>query len=220
MSERRAAVRRPCRPGRRPSAAARWLLGAGLLLLAVGCSGRRVTPPRIAPESAGQQALAAYDSNHDGALDAKELEQCPALRDALKAADRDGDGRLSADEIAARITTYQASRIGLLACACQVTLDGRPLADATVSLVPEKFLGPDVKPASGVSDARGMVVLQTQGAEVPGVACALYRVEVSKKNAAGQETIPARYNTQTVLGLEVAPDTPQRGLIVFALTSY
>src|SRR5262249_8662142 len=31
--------------------------------------------------------------------------------------------------------------------------------------------------------------------------------EVSKKNAGGEETLPARYNVQSILGQEVAPDT-------------
>jgi hypothetical protein len=101
---------------------------------------------------------------------------------------------------------------------CKLTLDGRPLEGATETFVPEKFMGPAVKPASGVSDARGTASLRTAGAEVPGVACGLFRIEVSKQNAAGQETLPARYNTRTVLGLEVAPDAPEQGVLKLRLT--
>jgi len=38
-----------------------------------------------------------------------------------------------------------------------------------------------------------------------GVGLGLYRVRISKK-VDGQETIPARYNTETELGVEVAQD--------------
>jgi hypothetical protein len=205
-----------------PRTAARlapWL-GACLLLPAAGCSESRVAAPRLSPEEAGKQALAAYDANGDGVLDEAELEKCPALKSCLTILDTDGDGRLSADEIAARVAAYQESKIGLAAFACQVTLDGRPLEGATVTLVPETFLGPGLKKASGVSDAQGWVRMQTEGAVVPGVACGLYRVEASKKDADGEEAIPASYNTQTVLGVEVAPDTQaRRGVLVFALRS-
>jgi hypothetical protein len=196
------------------------LLAACLPLSAAGCFGGRVAPPRLSPEEAGKQALAAYDANGDGVLDEQELERCPALKSCLPAADTDGDGRLSAREIAARVAAYQDSKIGLEAFTCRLTLDGRPLDGATVTFVPESFLGPDVKKASGVSDSQGWVRLQTEGADLPGVACGLYRVEVSKKAAGGQETVPARYNAQTVLGVEVAPDSQGRcGVVVFPLGS-
>src|SRR5262245_47204394 len=60
----------------------RWLVGGWVLLLgAAGCSdGKRVEPPDFSPEEAAKQAMAAYDKNGDGALDATELEQCPPLK--------------------------------------------------------------------------------------------------------------------------------------------
>ena len=190
-----------------------------LLLLVAGCRGGRVPVPAISPGEAGRQALAEYDRNGDGLLDAAELERCPALKSCLKALDTNGDGRLSADEIAQRLAVYQRSRVGLQAFACQVTLDGRPLAGATITFVPEPFLGPALTPASGVSDGRGLARLQEAGAELPGVPCGLFRVEVSKKDAGGREMVPARYNTESVLGQEVAPDTQGRGVVQFQLRS-
>jgi hypothetical protein len=203
-------------PPRRAVAGLPRLLGVAALLVLLGCSGRRLSVPSLSPEEAGRQALAEYDQNQDGFLDARELQRCPALASCLSTLDKDKDGRLSGEEIAQRVRAYQTSRVGLAALAFQVTLDGQGLAGATVTFVPEKFLGPALPPASAVSDARGMVRLETPGAEVPGVACGLYRVEVSKKNAAGQETIPARYNRQSVLGVEVAPEG-RRGPLHFAL---
>jgi hypothetical protein len=185
---------------------ARWLLGAAVLSMLFGCSGRRVPVPAVSADAAGKEALAQYDRNKDGVLDAGELSLCPPLAQGLKALDTNKDGRLSADEIAEWVHACQDSGVGLMAVVVRVTLDGQPLAGATVTLVPEKFLGPALKTASGVSDARGRVSLETPGEKVPGVACGLYRVLVSKKNAAGAETLPARYNQATVLGLEVGPE--------------
>jgi hypothetical protein len=188
------------------------------LLAPIGCSNRRIPVPAFAPDRASQEALAQYDRNKDGFLDSDELKSCPALLAYLRSWDTDKDGRLSGAEIAARITAYRSSRIGLSALAFQVTLDGQPLPGATVTLVPEKFLGDVLRQATGTTDARGMVCVAIQGEEVLGAACGLYRIEVSKKDSFGRETISACYNQATILGLEIAPDT-NLGALCFALYS-
>src|SRR5207253_10852291 len=127
-----------------------------------------------------------------------------ALLGALKKIDKNGDGRLDASEIADRLTSFQQSGVQVLAVTCRVVLNGAPVTGATVRLIPEKFLGDGIKPASGVTDSSGAVSLNAEG--LPGVYCGFYRIEVSKKDPGGTETVPARYNTQTVLGQEVAPD--------------
>jgi hypothetical protein len=152
-----------------------------------------------------QAAMAEYDTNHDSFLDAKELERSPALKAALKSVDQNGDARLSADEIAARIRVYQDSQVALKRIACKVLLDGRPLQGATVTYVPEKFMSSSLRSASGVTDKNGEATLLTEGEKFPGAQLGFFRVQVSKKNAAGQETIPARYNQDTTLGTEVYP---------------
>src|SRR5207302_7614851 len=90
-----------------------FLAAGSLVLLIHGCSARVDMPP-ISPEEAAKQALAEYDKNKDGFLDANELEHCPALKNALKTLDKNKDGRLSADEIAERLTAFQATGVGLL----------------------------------------------------------------------------------------------------------
>jgi hypothetical protein len=188
------------------------------LLVLVGCSSRRIPVPAFAPDRASKEALTQYDRNKDGFLDPEELKSCPALWACLKSWDTDKDGRLSGAEISARITAYQSSRIGLSALAFQVTLDGQPLAGATVTLIPEKFLGDVLLTAAGTTDARGRVCVAIPSADMPGVACGLYRIEVSKKDAFGRETISPLYNQATILVLEVAPDT-NLGALCFALYS-
>src|SRR6266446_6137859 len=65
------------------------------LLLLAGCSpsNARVTAPSVSADEVGRNALAEYDTNKDGFLDVKELDRCPALRGALKALDKNKDGK-------------------------------------------------------------------------------------------------------------------------------
>jgi hypothetical protein len=195
----------------------RWL-PAGVLLGLLGCSGGgRLTAPELSPEHVAAAALAEYDGNKDGYVDAKELEHCPALKNSLPAIDKDNDGRISAGEISDRLAFYKKVQMPMMAVGCDVTLEGKALANATVAFVPEKFMGPELKAATGVSGKNGTVELRLEGTEMPGAYCGFYRVTISRKNAQGQESLPARYNTQTTLGQEVAPDL--RGNISFPLTS-
>jgi hypothetical protein len=187
------------------------VLLCGSMLLAVGCRGGSgsIAVPSFSPATIAAAALAEFDANKDGALDAKELEHCPSLQDAVKLGlDKDKDGRVTADELEHRLRIYQQE--GLMSiCGAQVTLDGSPLTGATVTLTPEKFMGPSHKPATGTTGSDGFVTLK---AEDPGqgfVAYGFYRIEVSKKGAGGKEMIPAKYNTQTTLGKEFAPARAQ-----------
>ncbi len=183
-----------------------WLaLVAGLSLTALaGCSsGRRVQVPSLDPQAAGRQALSEYDTNKDGAIAGAELDRCPGLKAGLAVIDRNRDGRVTADEIAARLTQYQEDKVGLTQLFAHVTLNSKPLGGAVVTLVPEKFMGSAVQPATGTTDADGYCSFQVEGAELPGVHCGVFRVEVSKEDSGGRETLPARYNAQTTLGEEV-----------------
>jgi hypothetical protein len=176
----------------------------GLVLLGAGCRNGSVPPgaPAFSPAGAAAAALAEYDSNKDGALDAKELEQCPGLQEAFKRGlDKNKDGRVTADEITDRLFIFQQE--GMIGSVfVQASLDGKPLGDATITLTPEKFMGPSFQPVTKNTEPTGTTML-------PVVYYGYYRVEVSKKGAGGKETIPARYNTQTTLGREVAPARAQ-----------
>lgn len=202
---------RLCEAGRR--AAAGTLLAAVLLPGLAGCSGSGPSvppPPRFSPDEAARQALAEYDANKDGQVDAKELDRSPALRAALKAMDRNKDNKLDSDEISSRVASYRESGESVTTVNCEVLLDGSPLEGATVTFAPEKFMGSDVKPATGTTDNTGYARLQVEGQQLPGVIfLGLYRIEVSR-NTGGKETIPARYNTKTTLGFEVKPPGTSR----------
>jgi hypothetical protein len=188
---------------------ARWrtvLLTSLIIGLLSGCGGSdALVVPSYSPQRMAQDALAEYDTNHDGYLDAKELEHCPSLKASLGSIDQDGDHRLSADELTQRIRVYTESELALKRITCRVLLDGHPLQGATVTYVPEKFMGSAIRQASGVTDKTGDATLKVEGQKLPGVQPGFYRVQVSKKSAGGQETVAARYNENTTLGTEVSP---------------
>jgi EF hand domain-containing protein len=200
-----------------------WLYRIGIVALVAascllfGCTNSNqptVRLPALSPDTAGQQALAELDTDKDGFLDAKELEKCPSLKSALSFVDRDGDGKISAKEIADRLRFYQERKVAIIDVSCQVMMDTSVIAGATVTFTPEKWMGPDVKPATGVSDDTGLVSLKIESESLPGVNCGFYRVTVSKKDAQGKEAVPARYNTQTTLGFEVAPDMRDTNFLI------
>lgn len=174
-----------------------------------GCSRAPVAAPEFNPGASARAAIGEFDANQDGALDAKELAKCPGLQAARERVDADGSGSLSEAEIAARIGTYGGNAVPLTPLRCQVQLDGQPLAGANVTLVPEKLLGDAIQAASGVTDADGNALLsiaQFRDQGYSGVFFGLYRVQISLAASGGGERVPPKYNVDTTLGLEVAPD--------------
>jgi len=172
---------------------------------AMGCGGSdRIAPPAYSPAEAARLALAEYDTNNDGRLDAKELARCPALKSALANIDKNKDGAIDAQEIQERLEAYQSSGVAVSTVACRVVRGEDGVQGAVVTLVPEKFHADSLKPATGVSDIRGDVELRVAGSTLPGVGCGFYRIEVSLKSG-DRETLPVRFNSQTTLGVEVHP---------------
>jgi len=199
------------------------LASAALLVCCVsGCSRGPKGPnkPKLDPGAAAAAAIAEYDTDHDGLLSQEELrEKCPGLLDALKRAHPQGDGKLSAEDIAARIDGWFRGGIVLLPGLVQVTLDGRPLDGATVTLEPEKFLADALKSASGVTNAAGQAFLSGADEKFPGIYPGVYRVRISRI-VGGKETVPKKYNTDSQLGTEMASDIREPGgLVEFQLKS-
>ncbi len=174
-------------------------------VLCVGCTHTpdRVVPPVINPTEAGEAAIKMYDKNGDGAISGDELKQSPPLKAALKRLDA-GGGKITAQSIAARIQQWQDSKIGLMALTVIVRLDGKPVMGATVTAEPEKFLGPELTTISGTTIAGGATPLSS-GKDQFGAKPGFYRLRISKLDN-GKELFPARYNTATELGFELAQD--------------
>jgi hypothetical protein len=199
------------------------LVSVGLALCA-GCSDTPPAPPQLKcdPAAFAKAAIAQYDGNGDGILDAKELEKAPALKAMLATVNalKPGHGDvLSADDIAGRVEAWLKGSTTLMGGAVSVLMDGQPLADAAVTFDPEAGLGPSYRAHSGTTNANGRAELDAALANYPGIYVGLYRVKISKK-VDGKETIPECYNEKTVLGREVAGDVPNpRTLFQFDLTS-
>jgi hypothetical protein len=179
---------------------------AGALL--VGCS-KRSYAPEVSAATAGEDAVTQYDADFDGKLAAAELDNAGSLKSNLAALDADGDKALTADEITARVRSWQ--KTGALSrrtpLHCKVYHNKVPLADADVKLVPEKFLGDKMAIVRGKTSKNGVAFLTVEGSapgDPPGVGPGFYRVEITK---AGEE-IPAKYNTETILGLDTSMDNP------------
>ncbi len=172
-----------------------------------------VKQPSINASRAGELAMEEYDKNNDGKVAGDELDNAPALKAAQPRLDTNGDGAVSAEEVTARVNAWKAMQTGMTVAACHVTMNGQPLAGAKVTLEPEAFLGDEIKAAFGTTDQFGGTSLsipkdQRPDPKLPGGAhFGLYKVRISKI-VNGQETIPARYNTDTILGQEVSYDDP------------
>jgi hypothetical protein len=188
----------------------RYWIGIAPWLVAVGCSSRpaAISPPDIDPEALAAAAVKQYDSNGDATIDGKELESAPSLRFSLDRIDTNGDKRIVSEEIARFAQKHWVdSPVGIVRVQCVVNLKGRPLDGAIVTLEPEDFMQGVVNPASGVTrGGTAAIDLSDENRPHPnahGAQAGLYLVRISKI-VNGKETIPGKYNEQTVLGCEVA----------------
>jgi hypothetical protein len=163
--------------------------------------------------------MTKYDTNGDGKLDSTELKQCPGVADGLSRVDTDHDGKISGEEIAARIEYWDTALTAIINGTTEITLDGKPLAGATVTFEPEDFLGDAFTTCSGETDQYGRAAISGHDADFPGIYLGFYRVRVSKV-VNGKETIPAKYNTASELGYEASDDIPDiSNVIQFQLKS-
>lgn len=199
-----------------------WLCLAAFAI-AAGCSSApsRVTAPGISG-SAASDAMTKYDKNSDGALDDDELKAVPGIARAKARFDKNSDGKVSADEISTRIGEWAGSKVGLTQYSLTFLLDGRPLDGATIKFVPEEFLGPDIKGGTGTTDSTGRANiaiaqedLRPDEKGLQGMRLGVYKIEITHPSI----QIPAKYNTATEIGAEIAHDDPNVGRETIELSS-
>jgi hypothetical protein len=175
------------------------LILSALAMMAAAASCSRgpttVTPPDIDPSAAAAAAVAQYDKNGDKALSAQEIESS-AL--SLVKWDADKSGSISQDEIARRLQRYVDGGTGMHGLSCEVRRAGQPLADAQVTLEPEKFLGGAVSPAYGKtgSDGRAQLSVAEEFRLRPDVIAAevgLYTVKITHPQVSIREVSPPAY---------------------------
>lgn len=191
-------------------------------ILGCGTGPGRVYAPSISASSAGAAAIDQYDQDGDGLVGGAELDAAPSLKAALSTLDTNSDGQVSADEVSARVNAWQDQKVGIMTVKCMVSLDGQPVDDAEVVFEPEEFLGDSIQGGSGTTNRYGLAtpvipVENRPSADTPpGLALGLYKVRITKGSS-----IPARYNTETTLGQQLAIDEPSlvNNIAKFDLTS-
>lgn len=174
-----------------------------------GPASLRLAAPPIDAIDATERAFDLFDSNGDGNLSKEELKSCPSLNHELSRYDTNANSVLSAEEIKQRIDSILESSSGLMSVTCSVVMNGRPLADAAVTFVPEPFLGDVLKPAHGKTDHNGGAELSLPSDDLPEnyrelrvMPPGLYQVRVSHPKI----QIADRFNTRTTLGCEVSAE--------------
>ena len=146
--------------------------------------------------------MASFDSNSDGALDEPELEAAPSLAYSMTAIDTNENGKLETAEVLERFNTYVRLKIARKRFNMQIRRKGRPLANAKVDMVPAPFMEGIIAPAAGVTAPDGMVAMDAKlSARRASVNLGFYRIKVNSE----KHKIPAKFNEDTTLGIEVAP---------------
>jgi hypothetical protein len=203
------------------------LLWLSSFVFVVGCSyqATRVQPVEIDASSAATAALEMYDKDGDGAIAGAELDAVQGVKKHLALYDRDNDQRVTREEIVERLGVWDSNPAAIMGSSYVVYLDGKPLSGATMKFVPEPYLGPNVKPATGVTTQIGLtrpshapedLPKTANGRTIYGMTSGTFKIEITHPN----QKIPARYNTQTELGDEVAHDiNPTGAPIKISLTS-
>lgn len=194
-----------------------WVMLAAAL---TGCGRGVVSPPKINASSASQAAISKYDKNGDGVLSGTELKNAPGF--AASRCDANKDGTITADEISERIGKWQTDRVGLITMQLQVLLNGKPLNDALVKFIPEECIADKIQPGQGTTGELGLTNIGMDPGQLrsdlqgsPLMHCGIYRVEITHPT----KKIPSQYNTETILGHEVAIDNVDIPYTIISLKS-
>lgn len=178
----------------------------------LGCTDQlpALKPPKFDPEGAASAAMSQYDANSDGKLDQAELKAAPGINFSKDGIDADGNGEITATELSTMIQEkWIDAGGGIMRVAVEVFYRGKRLHDATVTFEPEDFLSDVLHPATGKTDSEGYAPMSMALEDMPhpnvrsGVSPGLFLVRISKE-VNGKELIPAKYNSETTLGIEVA----------------
>ena len=204
------------------------MLPLAVLASCFGCSGgpSALSVPGYNPSGSAQKAMELYDKDENGVIDEEELKSAPGLRASMATVDTNNDGKVSEEEIKNRLLAWDKAQIGLMMFSCDVRLNGKPLSDATITLDPDGFLEGILQSAVGTTSlagsARPKIPKENRPTpdSPPGLQAGIYKVRISKI-VGGKETIPAKYNTETILGQEVSMDDPSisNNQVVYKLKS-
>lgn len=189
--------------------------------LSLGCKSgpAQISIPTVDPGTAAAGAIELADKNGDGAISKEEAIATPSLLAVFDKYDANTDGRLDAAEIEGQIAAWYAKAAMVIPMRVTVRMDGRPLSGAHVVLETEPFVGVDLGEVSsevGPTGDCGFTLPAERLGKIPyGLFCGLYRVKITHPS----RQIPAKYNEQTELGLEVSPSFNPNSPPVLSLSS-
>lgn len=190
-------------------AKAHCLAWSSAIAIWVGCNSgpTKISIPIVDASAAASGAIKLADKDGDGAISKAEAVATPSLNMEFDKYDANKDGKIDAGEIESRIASWTVKRAKVVPISFYVKLDGRALEGAQVVMEPEPFMGGVLATAESQvsgSGACGPTVLpELLSKEIPvGMFCGLYRLKITHPD----KQIPAKYNEQTELGMEVAPD--------------
>jgi hypothetical protein len=189
------------------------LFRLSLLIAVAGCSNRpgAIRPPDVDANDAAATIIEELDRDGDGKLAQAEWTSSPVVAAVATNYDKNADRFLESAEIVAGIAQWQTTGVGARSVPFRVIFNGAPLVGATVTLVPADFLGDAVKPATATTGPGGGGQLALAREDLPKNAPnmplmqpGLYRVEITHPSI----KVPAKYNTETTLGIEISSANP------------
>jgi hypothetical protein len=181
---------------------AQFIVLLATLTMLSGCGGSGIGGmKRNDPPTAAAKAIELYDRNGDGKLAADELQSSPSLAASGHRIDRDGDGVVTREEIQARLETVRDGA-GYFGFDMRVTAKGQPLAGATVTLTAEPFIGEGYQTFTGTTVDGGVGSLQGDGKQLPGIPAGFYQAKI----------VHTGQGIDAVRGVEVSDETASRGI--------
>lgn len=196
----------------------------GITAFATGCGNApsRLQQKSFSASTAASSAMKEYDKNSDGSLDETEIGSFVSIKSDVAQFDSDNSKTITESEIVQRFEKWQALKVALVPCSFVVKLDGKPLTDAEVTLEPESFLSASLQSCVGKTDATGRVSPNKLPSDsdseldgLTGVPPGLYKLRITHPKLDKL----TKYNSETTLGIQVAPDNPNLMLLEFELTS-
>lgn len=184
-----------------------------------GCGGNapaRAIAPAFDPVAIVTALFDERDRDGDGSLSADEVAAVPAVKGAMASFDHDRDGAIAREELSRWLVAVRNSRVAVTSLVATVTRKGKPLSAVSVRLVPLGCMQGAIQTAEGTTDNDGIAACGIPGNPHPGVNCGLYRVEITGNGPDGKPLGP-RYNAASEYGIAVGPDEPPGGLVTFAV---